>query len=420
MTGTPRVMNRSIPAAPPAEDAGKTTTTTTKTDPKKTQAGKDVFERLPPLSKQDLGKMAQLPKIELSKQQLRMVDEAANKMLKDPRDAARTSRSTRVVAEPGAQKDVSVTDRAGVKITLHFAKTDRSEKQVKGDLNVARNSLQSLAVSRNKAEEWKKLDKFDLKAVKGYMNSLGLNVPDKVKFMRNYATAYYNHTGNDIEWRGARLQNGIDAVPVDKDGRKYLDCEGFARLSQKILGEDKVKAYSVRVNSPDRRDHAVGIYQEGNQTYVISNNEITKVQAQATPDATIRSKYPEFRDAVADDNPMNYGTKAYLVGNSYKELHGATVVNVLNSRDMIARKGNDGGNGSFHMKVHVRPDMKIDMSYDLRPGDTIFNDKGRAVEITQALGNNRYRAILHVGNQQRVVELKTTGSNFKPTRGNWN
>ncbi len=209
-------------------------------------------------------------------------------------------------------------------IELEFTETPSEAKTINGDRPSAQRALLNL-IPAEQRRDWSRVDKHNVAEVSQFANGLGLSTPQRAEFLEAYSTAHFNHVGNNVEWNGANLQEGIDAVPVDGQNRKYIDCEAYAEIARSILGDTGFTPLSVATTGPGQaRDHQVAVYRDGGDAYVISNNEVTRVPGGGgqSNQALVSSQYPGFDDAVVDPNgAMLHDSTNYQVGNT---LNGVT------------------------------------------------------------------------------------------------
>lgn len=270
------------------------------------------------------------------------------------------------------------------KIKIEFADTPPPNKQVVGDLQTAKDKLLRI-IPENKRAEWENTNKHNVNSVKNFLNSLNLNTEKKVEFVQAYMTSSFNHPGIDINWGGANLQEGINSVPSDGNGRKYIDCEAFVKLGSELLGSDKVKEYSLASgNSGDKRDHQVAIFKSGNDAYVISNNEITKVNSKGTPESMIKEAHPDFDKITKDLNgAMKADTGSYKVGETITTDDGGTISieSITNATKMIGKMSYPDGN-SYHVEIKIDEETG-DYSYQTSPkkGDVFVTDNQTSITV---------------------------------------
>ncbi|MEW6366683.1 MAG: hypothetical protein AB1714_18795 [Acidobacteriota bacterium] len=304
--------------------------------------------------------------------------------------------NTKVEDNAGPERTVTVRDRRGNAFQIEFTPNPKSSKRIIGDHALSRNAMISMIQKKGKMAEWDKLDKHDINGVKKFMDRMNLSTEDKVKFVNNYLTSFYNHPGKDIAWRGnPPLQDAINAVPVDKQGRKYLDCEGYTRLAGHLLGESKVNHYALDAEGSGGRDHQVAVFREGGKAYVINNNQITKVDASNSDADAIREAHPGHKDIVRDTSgPMAYGTEMYKKGQS---IHGsiphAHVDRIVDPKTMIGQV-NDPRRGSYHIKISVDPGTgRLSRKMDLRAGNELRDTAGNTITITKRNPDGTYQAM---------------------------
>lgn len=265
------------------------------------------------------------------------------------------------------------------KIKIEFAENPPPSKQMVGDMESAKETLSSI-IPDNKKLEWNSINKHDVNSVKSFLDSLNLKTEDKVNFVQAYMTANFNHPGIDINWGGADLQEGINAVPKDSNGRKYLDCEAFVKLAGTLLGSNNVKDYSLASgNSGDKRDHQVAIFKSGKDAYVISNNEITKVKNTGNAESMIKQAHPDFKNISEDLNgAMKADTGNYKVGETLYNDDGSKIkiTSIKDADTMIGKISKDDGT-SCNVQIKINPDTG-EYEYKIAPqkGDTLDSGNG--------------------------------------------
>lgn len=204
-------------------------------------------------------------------------------------------------------------------IEMEFTDTPAEAKTIHGNRESAQRVMLNL-IPADQRRAWASVDKHNVSAVRDFINGLNLNTPQKAEFLEAYMTAHYNHVGKNIEWNGASLQEGITAVPTDSQNRKYIDCEAYAEIARSILGDQGFTPLSVSTSGEgQQRDHQVSVYRSGDDAYVLSNNEVTRVPGGAGRDnqSLVHGVYPGFTDTVRDPNgAMLHDTSNYQVGNT--------------------------------------------------------------------------------------------------------
>lgn len=306
----------------------------------------------------------------------------------------RTVSSRRTEDNAGPERTVTVRDGKGNPIRLEFSPKPESSKQVVGEHRQARDAIALMAKETGRSSEWEKLDKHNITDVKKFLDSMNLTTGDRVKFVNRYLTGFYNHPGKDIIWRGSALQDAIDAVPMDKAGKKYLDCEGFTKLAGHLLGESNLKHYALDAGNSGSRNHQVAVFREGQSAYVINNNQITTADPSKSDERAIQDAYPDYGDIVLDGTgPMVYGTEEYRQGQYLKKpIDNAQVVRILDPKTMIAAV-NDS-QGTYHFKITVNPkDGRLDRVLHLEPGDQLRDRAGNTLSIGTRNPDGTYQAI---------------------------
>lgn len=155
--------------------------------------------------------------------------------------------------------------------------------------------LKDMPVETQKA--WQALDKHDIAGIKDFLKQTGFSNDQKVEFVQSYLEGYFNHTGENVDWDTTRsLNSQLPDLPVDKEGRKFVDCEGYSAMTKALLqtGESNSTGGSpgsrpiggikprtdgvVQVNeigsSYNGSGHAISVIHDGEKAYVQSNHEI--------------------------------------------------------------------------------------------------------------------------------------------------
>lgn len=291
-----------------------------------------------------------------------------------------------------AMDSISLTSPEGHDITLQFSSNPSPAKEISGDIGEATRALER-HIPAARRDEWNALNKHDVSSVSQFVNSLNLNLADRADFTQNYMTANYNHPGVDISWGGAGLQEGINAVPKDSNGRAYLDCEAYVKVAESMLGSsDQMSTYAL-ASTPgsDRRDHQVAIRRDPNDpahAYVISNNEVTRVDAgNRTPEQMIQSVYPDFRNVAEDRNgAMKFDSAAYNVGQvlSVDSSSGITVDSLDSATQMTGTLRHTDGS-QYHVQMTIDEgtgDYSFKPSFKTR--DQLVTNNGTVIRITGA------------------------------------
>jgi hypothetical protein len=282
----------------------------------------------------------------------------------------------------------SVTSAAGHKIELIFSDAPKAAKQIKGDIPEAKRTMDDLIPADKKAA-WEKTDKHNVAQVKSFLDGLNLSPDNKINFISAYMTANYNHPGVDIKWNGAGLQEGINTVPSDENGRKYLDCEGYAKLAETLLaGSGSFTNLGVASGaSGDIRDHQVAIQRQGDDAYVISNNEIKKVTGGATKsnEDLVKETYPDFKRVVEDKNgAMKADTANYDVGQILNTDDGANItIESIDTATKMTGVLNDSAGNNYHVKVVVDEASGNYKSIpEFKAGDKLTTDAGAVINFS--------------------------------------
>ena len=300
----------------------------------------------------------------------------------------------------------TINSSAGNKIELIFSDAPSASKEIKGDIASAKDNLTSI-IPEDKRSEWEQTNKNNVADVKSFIDGLKLSPDDKIKFVQNYMTANFNHPGVDIKWNGSSLQDAIDTVPTDDKGRKYLDCEGFAKLSETLLeGSGKFTTLGVASGSNgDKRDHQIGVQRNGNDAYVISNNEIKKVVggASKSDDDLLKETYPDFKNVIEDKNgAMKADTGNYEVGQTLNSDDGSSIkIESIDTATKMSAILDDGAGNKYHVKVIVDEKTADYKSIpDFKAGDQVTTSMGVVINFN---GNNTGVATLKNGNKVNIT-----------------
>ncbi|MEZ0371293.1 MAG: hypothetical protein ACAI44_19520, partial [Candidatus Sericytochromatia bacterium] len=247
-----------------------------------------------------------------------------------------------------------VQSASGKDITLVFSDHPEPHKQVRGDIDQARQTLQNLSGNR-----WSSVaNPHSIEQVRNFISSIQppLSNADKMRFAQAYMTAYYNHPGMDIAWNGASLQEGIDAVPTDSLGRKYLDCEAYLETAREISGLN-ITPYSLDADYSGTRNHQVGVLRDGDRAYVVSNNEVQEMDINGrTDEQLIQAAYPDFDDIVVDQSgAMKVGTESVSVGLPLPNNPDISVTRIIDGDTAEGLRTRPDGTS-----VHMQVDFNLD------------------------------------------------------------
>ncbi|MFN8674674.1 MAG: hypothetical protein U0457_21650 [Candidatus Sericytochromatia bacterium] len=296
----------------------------------------------------------------------------------------------------------SVTSANGHNIELEFSDDPSPAKQIKGDIEEAKNNIDKL-LPNNKKSEWENLDKNNVSKVKNFIDSLKLKTDDKVNFVQNYMTANFNHPGIDINWGGANLQEGINAVPTDENGRKYLDCEAYSKLAENLLAKNK-SFTTLEVASGangNKRDHQVSIHREGKDAYVISNNEIKKVPNGASKNNQdlVKDTFPDFKNIIEDKNgAMKADTGTYSVGDELTQDNGSKIkISSIDSATKMSGIIDDSNGNKFNVDVRIdESNGNFKSIPNFKTGDKMKTPDGTLDVVNSS--NGKYEATLDDNN----------------------
>lgn len=281
--------------------------------------------------------------------------------------------------------NAKVRSASGKEISLEFTDAPSASKQVTGDIAAARRTLLEM-IPASQRTAFAALNPHRPAEVKAFIDRLGFSGADKARFLQAYMTANFNHTGKNIEWNGAGLQEGIDAVPRDNHGRAYLDCEGYAEVARTLLGDTGFTTLGVATGGAgSKRDHQVSIFREGNDAYALSNNQVVPVPGGAgRSDAEIlEAGFPgQFSDPVRDQNgAMLRDTAEFRVGEKLTdEANGdeatTTVTRIDGPNTLHVHQTNAAG-ASYHLRMEQDPASgQLAGTIDPQVGDVLPLDTG--------------------------------------------
>ena len=112
---------------------------------------------------------------------------------------------------------------------------------------------------------------------------------------QSYLQAFYKHAGAGVEWnaaipqdaRAGRLDELVGNQLQDESHRRVIDCEGFAYLSDRLLGGIKNADGSGRfeVEYASRPGHVIAGVTEPTtkQIFVVNNDEVSEPEATRDP-----------------------------------------------------------------------------------------------------------------------------------------
>ncbi|QRN97043.1 hypothetical protein JRI60_50180 [Archangium violaceum] len=112
-----------------------------------------------------------------------------------------------------------------------------------------------------------------------------------------FLTDFYVHAGQGVDWgAGKNLANNLEKSFADqprlKDGRQVIDCEGFAALTERVLGPiqdpaTKKPMFELMQSATD--NHAItGVFRRGdpfNKPFMVSNDSVTPIPDHAMENA---------------------------------------------------------------------------------------------------------------------------------------
>ncbi|MFZ5440751.1 MAG: hypothetical protein ACOZQL_12140 [Myxococcota bacterium] len=100
-----------------------------------------------------------------------------------------------------------------------------------------------------------------------------------------YLRAAWAHPGGSagVEWtdsipmdqRAARLEALFEGQPVDGAGRKIVDCEGFAYLTERILGGLESRNGPLSVSYASTQAHVVAVVTTSDELFVVNNSTVS-------------------------------------------------------------------------------------------------------------------------------------------------
>lgn len=180
---------------------------------------------------------------------------------------------------------------------------------------------------------WGKTDKFDLNAVREFMQSRHFTPTEQAQFTQTYLQGYYDHTGLGADFGGVTdIQQQLPHLPVDGGGRKFIDCEGFSAITQTLFPDTQSYVVHNSGGEPDPsapRNHQVSVMRIGDQRFVQNNDVIQEITAAQIPPGSSLSalsdkqliesfvnkdnQHPLSRPAL-DPTAMTDGSEVYDVG----------------------------------------------------------------------------------------------------------
>lgn len=210
----------------------------------------------------------------------------------------------------------------------------------------ARDSLDQLIATppteenKKAAAKWGTINKFDLDAVRGFLQSRNYSPAEQAQFAQKYLQGYYDHTGIGGDWGGITdIQKQLKHLPVDGGGRKFIECEAFSAITQKLF--PGTQAYTVRdATGPEdadgARNHQVSVIRIGDQRFVQTNDTIQEITAQQLPanspavkdlsDEKLIESFDEkgahpLARAVKDATPLADGAEVFDIGEAVTLKH---------------------------------------------------------------------------------------------------
>lgn len=216
----------------------------------------------------------------------------------------------------------------------------------------------------------------------------------RMELLQAYLTANYNHPGKDINWQGVDLQKALPSMPRDREGRKYIDCEAYSQISETLLGADKIKHFDVASggSADGRRDHQVSIYTDGDSAWVISNNQVSRVNAKdgdrdRSPAEMIHEVHPGFDKVVADGNgPMRFNSNSYQAGMEVRMGTGSILIERCepNYGNFEAKFSDPDSGETFHVRTQIDPKTgELSNTITPKQGDVFYlpTDNGQRYKL---------------------------------------
>lgn len=192
---------------------------------------------------------------------------------------------------------------------------------------------------------WQKVDKFDLAAVRSFLDSQNLAPDKKAAFVQDYLNGYFAHTGEGAEW-GAHtdIQQLLPLLPADGAHRKFIDCETFTALTQILL--ENVTPYVVdgdEKKGGKNRNHQVAVVRIGEQGFIQSNQKLQPIKnaAKLSDEAMIlaytnsKNEHTLSRPARDVSGPLITGSEVWDIGESVTVKDSNNVSHVLTITEKI-------------------------------------------------------------------------------------
>ena len=123
-------------------------------------------------------------------------------------------------------------------------------------------------------------------AAKGYFRSLakrGASQDQIQKEYGEYLNTFYKHPGEGLSWREKLTPDNINQQfseqPVHKDGKRMVDCEGYAALTESVLGDlkDPRGRQMFDIKHAASSNHVfTGVFPHGKSTggFVVDNTNV--------------------------------------------------------------------------------------------------------------------------------------------------
>jgi hypothetical protein len=174
-------------------------------------------------------------------------------------------------------------------------------------------------------------------AAKRYFQTMadgGASTSDIRREYDSYLKTFYRHPGG-VDWsppldpKSSDFGDRIAAQPVAKDGRRLIDCEGFAALSENVLGgirKNGQPMFDVKLAStsshitcgvfPHGGDPRNGFVVDNANANPIPTDNISARDWAASPDADTRKRYlmRVYMQSAGEGMPADYGDTFSAMG----------------------------------------------------------------------------------------------------------
>jgi hypothetical protein len=164
-----------------------------------------------------------------------------------------------------------------------------------------------------------------LNAAKGYFQTLadrGASPKEIQSEYQQYLKTFYRHPGG-VNWEpkldpkdSAALGRSIEQQPVARDGKRLVDCEGFAALTENVMGGIKKKDGSAMFETKCAANNAhivCGVYPKGGDPrdgFVVDNDQVRSLRPPA--------RFDEMYNATKTDQTK----KEWLLKRDFSEQQG--------------------------------------------------------------------------------------------------